>query len=990
MSKRKDPQRLTLLLGDIDPALLEEAYLTDSPEKLAKLQAESRPRRRRAIFMPRLAVAAVSVILALAMMMNVFILLRPKSPSSEWPTGTQDSDGTLPPDQPYVDPTLIEAPWKTGKLTLTSLTYKPSSEALSTGRISFDMLTDKVTDGVTDGAADTVTEPSTDAELGAVTDTETDAATDETTEVPTPEDPVFGTGENVQVSIMDNTKISDYMGPDLIKTRPTDGEHMRCADVYYNIYTAETVCMSCRVLALVQGTDLYTEAAIDAFREEILLDEVYLWAGGEVNGWREIYDGMLDSDTVRTLFSELKKPTLSKLGIDDFAFDSHETYVKEHIGDYKYPVVDIAEYGTDPDKCVYSLVSPLTGITYGSYVMDLTTGVAKRIDGKLVGDDDDNYTSCLPLNRAKDVTVLGDYQKLVVTLPYIASFWQRVDDHFVHTYSGDNVVIFDVATGVGRVLVPIDGEQDAKLPAAAAQVQENIVYYKTLGGQWCFYRMDGTASYTVESGELMRIIRTEAGARYAVMRQEGGYVFYELTGESGILTPVTLTEEDLDIGTRYVMEDNLRVDVLTGERIPLWDGTPAATAASKDGRFVYLYFEGADQILCIDVCKGERGAINLSESFVTQAAEAGDVSYGLLLNKQEDRLLMTYYKEGVVVFDFEAYKSAPVRGNDYDALLDYYTIGGQKLNFINRKNAAALLKLLYVLERVDAIEKENLHGQESGLTWRRNNARLAEALIEYLDVWGHNAEVPTALLNRMLGDISISEFELGYKHAVSTGNDEFESFELSTKYGHDEEKRLDGFARDHAKAAFVFFDVKYTDEQLAEMKALFRSVLDPAIRNCTLTHYRQATAFASVMDEACVIATGMTYDEFMKSGAWLIMPDGNDHFHAMTNAAGGDVRFSLYKYVDYEYLKGFMKDLSFVEGEKEITSIARVYREFGIQYYSNRCDVCVLWVGYDEDGRAYACIDGYYAEITAAEAEAFKNAFVGASKRIDSPVICYH
>lgn len=958
MSKQKDPQRLSLLLGDIDPALLEEAYMTDSPEKLASLRSHSCPRRL--IIMPRLAVAMISLALVLAMMLSVLVLLRPEPPAVEQPTGTHDT--TL--DSPYVDPDTIDAPWKTGKLTLTSLTYK-TSNTLSTGRLSFDSLTSMDTEAAADAPA--------------ILD-----------------DPVFGTGENVSVSIMDNTKISDYMGTDLIKTRPADGEHMSCTDVYYNIYTDEIVCMSCHVLELVQGSELYTDAAMESFLEEILLDEVNLWAGGEVSEWRETYSTRLQSAKVRELFTQLKTPTLSKLGIDSFAFESHEIYVKEHIGDYEYPYVDIVEYGADPDKCLFSLCSPLTGITYGSYVLDLTTGETRRIDGQILGGE--SYTAHLALNQAKDVTVWGDYQKIAVTLPYLYSELQRVEDHFIPAYMGDNVIVFDVATGVGQVLVSIDGQQSSKLPATAAQVQKNVVCYKTLGGDWCFYRMDQNTLYTVTEGSFARIIQAQTGEVYAVMKQGEGYAFYELTGESGILAPVEAVEEDFDIANRYVMEDSLRVDVLTGETVSLWEGTPVASAASKDGRFLYLYFEGADHILCIDVCKTERGAINLSESFVTEAAEAGDVTYSLLLNHQEDRLLMTYCKEGLVIFDREAYlEGGPFRGNEYDALLDFYTINGEKLNFMNRKNAEACLILLAIPERMAYLERHNLWDEDTdGRTWQEIKFELADRLIDYMDVWADNAEVSISQFSGLLGDISLSELKDAYRVGIVNRDnlDFLPSFTISVKYGHDDEKRLNGFVRDTAKSLFDYFKADYTDEQLEEMKLLLHGVLDPIIVECRMTPYDRASAISSVLDEACLIATGMTYDVFMKTGGGLV--DGNQvegympDYTAMTNAAGGDVRFSLFKHVDGVYLSDFLAGLSFEEGEKEVTSITRIYHSFGLPYYQPASKACVLWVGYDETGNAYACIEGYYAEITPEAAESFKAVFVGMPRQDTNPYVYFH
>ncbi len=970
MSKKKDPGRLSLLLGDIDPALLEEAYMTDSPEKLAKLRMQTHPRR--VITMPRLAVAMISFILALSMMLSVFILLRPETPGVEPPTGTP-GDVTDTPDQPYVDPATIDAPWKTGKLTLTSLTYKPAADSLSTGRLSFDKLTDVETDAATDAVTDAITD--------AVTDAVTDA------EIQTPDAPVFGQGENVQVSIMDNTKISDYMGPDLIKTRPAEGEHMGCADVYYNIHTDEIVCMSCRVLALVQGTELYTYAAIDAFMEEILLDEVNLWASGEVNGWRETYSRILYSDKARELFSQLKKPTLSKLGIDDFAFDSHEVYVKEHIGDYKYPVVDIVEYGADPDKCLFSLVSPLTGIAYGSYVMDLTTNTAVRVDQTLANAMGD-YVRCPELSLAESITVLDHYSKIVVTLPYQVQYYHLRNGHRIPVYAMNAVLLFDVDTGVYRQISYHDGELYS--PAAPATVYNNVICYPS-GSLWCFYLISTDTLYTVE-GDFARVITSGQGISYAVMKQTDGYHFFELTGKNGAFAPAEVEGEDFDLANRFVMEGNLRVDVLTGETVSLWDGTPTATAVSKDGRFMYLYFEGADHILCIDVCKAERGAISLSEGFVTQAAEAaasGTVTYGLFLNAAEDALLMTYCKEGMVVFDSVGYSDHNHMHDPLGDILNFYTVNGQKLHFVNKENALHLLKLFFTLKELDVYTEEI----STGINLPHSPLYLesAEELIPYLDVWGNNAELPAKILYAMIGDMTLGELtDMTYTNDIREMlTYYYKESRINTNYGYERTRALDYMARDVAKAMAEFFCVELTDEQMTAIKALLLPRLDAIVDE----NFQSSTAeldatFKDAFDEACPILTGMTYDAFIKTAGFLawedryidVESDGYVHdfsrYCAKTDVVG-DVRLSLQKKLGNAYLTEFLSGLTFEAGEKTVTPITSLFRSYsdvgGLPYAGLSS---FLHVGYDEAGNAFVVVDGYYAPITVDEAETFKRTHV--------------
>ena len=76
MKHEKNTERLSLLLGDLDPALLEEAYRADTPEKL-KGGVLRKPKSYRRTLFPRLAVATVSIVLTLTLSLGLFILLRP-------------------------------------------------------------------------------------------------------------------------------------------------------------------------------------------------------------------------------------------------------------------------------------------------------------------------------------------------------------------------------------------------------------------------------------------------------------------------------------------------------------------------------------------------------------------------------------------------------------------------------------------------------------------------------------------------------------------------------------------------------------------------------------------------------------------------------------------------------------------------------------------------------------------------------------------------
>ena len=146
--------------------------------------------------------------------------------------------------------------------------------------------------------------------------------------------------------------------------------------------------------------------------------------------------------------------------------------------------------------------------------------------------------------------------------------------------------------------------------------------------------------------------------------------------------------------------------------------------------------------------------------------------------------------------------------------------------------------------------------------------------------------------------------------------------------------------------------------------------------------------YTDCLVEVCPIATGMTYDAFIKSAGFLawedkyidIEADGTVHdlslYCAKTNAAG-DVRFSLQKKLDKEYITAFLEELTFVEGHVEITPITSLFRSScyssGLQYSGT---LSFLHVGYDAEGNAYVVIDGYYAPITGETAEQFKRVHV--------------
>ncbi len=951
MKHEKNTERLSLLLGDLDPALLEEAYQTDTPEKLkGRVLRQPKPYRR-ALF-PRLAVASVSIILTLSLLLSMFVLLRPGDAGVDLPEGDSHHVTDTP------NPGAILPPWRSGKLTLTSLTYAPDKSTLSaTMRPSFDRLTE-----ITTGS-------------------ETQADTEGNTEAPLPDAPIVGKGENVQVSIMDNAKISDYMGPDLIRVRPDGGEHMNCSDVYYDIRTGEEICMSCRILTLVQGTELYTDAAVASFMTEILLDHTYLQAAGEAREWQEIYSRDLSQPETRELFRQLKQPTLGKLQITEFFSDRHEAEVNENISDYQYPYVDVIEYGSDPQLCLYSLRSPITERTYGSYVLHLTTGEVMRIDAVNQSDSDPLYTG-LNLPYALDLTILDGYQTILVTLPYYVSHYESYSGHLIPSYSDNTVLLLDVKTGNYREIARSDA--GIFLPSDKAQVYGDVIFYPS-GSLWCFYHTRTNTLYTAE-GDLARISRAENGMFYAVMHEESAYAFYPLRGESpSLTTEETPNETAFAVTERYVMEDGVRINVVTGEALSLWEGEPATMVSSRGGRYLYLYFAGADHILCLDICTAEQGLLTLSDSFVQAAATAGDVEYRLLLSDSEEHLLMTYCKEGIVVFDSVGYENTNHYRDWLGGILDFYTVNGKKLNFINTETVKLMLEWLLTMENIDFYTQEI--SSDTSSSYRTLYPKIAEQLIPYMNVWSTTAEIPQATLYAVLGDMNVAEFsDLSYTGGMSEMlTNYYKDQRINTTYGYERDRALAYLAEDMAEGMMTYFCVTPTKEQLAAASEVFLPLLENAIdENFHITVHELNSLYKDCLTEVCPIATGMTYDAFIKSAGFLaweekyidIETDGTVHdlspYCAKTNAAG-DVRFSLQKKPNKEYITSFLENLEFVSGTIEITPITSLFRansySSGLLYGGT---LSFLHVGYDATGNAFVVIDGYYAPIEREAAEEFK------------------
>ena len=695
--------RLSRLLGETDPLIIQEALDTDSPEVLAALKV----RNRRAKFnlspsMRRILVASAAVLVALALVLPVTLRL----------TGQLGLDGgtDIPGPTVPVDPESVTPPWISGELKLTSLTYGSGTSSRHLSTPSFSLL-----------SAVTETEGNTGTDHG-------ESGTEETaqnTEEETPGDQIYGVGENYTVSILPNMKITDYLEGGLIKLRPDNGEHTACSDVYYDIAKNEYVCLSCKVGDMLMGTDIYTKAALACLIDECLLYYSPLMGAGMMEHYEEQYRAVLLRSDVMEKLAEKKKITQSALPELDYYNDGHKDFMKKQVGKFEYPVVDVVEYGADLTRCIVTIVSPRTGVGYGNYLCDLNEGTLIPMDTGMEADKVPN------LSLATSVIITEDYASAIITAPYYVSYLLPDSETglFIPQYMRSNIFLYDFA----RMTCTSLAEGDAGyMPASEGMESMGVVTYVGIDGT-CYAYYQGI-HYPLP-GMPLRICCDREGIRYAAVASGDGYVFYRLSegGGKALTIPATL-EGKLDIANRYFMRGNQRVDLLSGETVTLWEGTPAAQVGSRDGRYLYLYFDGGTEILCVDVWAGLKGRVSLSEDFLAEAMSAGEITYRLLLSHSGDQLLMSYFEQSTVAFDAESFMNVPLgerhgREEIVADIINHFTVNGKPLRFYEKSRAILLAKLLFLPDYMDWAE----NGKDGD--WKQICLEVGERMIPYLDVW---------------------------------------------------------------------------------------------------------------------------------------------------------------------------------------------------------------------------------------------------------------
>ncbi|MBQ8323935.1 MAG: hypothetical protein IJX82_02150 [Clostridia bacterium] len=444
-----------------------------------------------------------------------------------------------------------------------------------------------------------------------------------------------GGSENVAVSLEAGAVISGCADGRFLAITPTEGAHMDCDGVYYDIEKDEEFCLACHIRDAIADDPYYIDVCIRTLVEEHLIVKDEILAGAV--DYAYLYNDLNNEDAHR-LLADGGEVTYEGLGGSANGHRAEE-YGKR-ISNFVYPVVRIMEYGQNKDRCLFTIGSARTDAVWGVYVYQLDTGTVVKLDGETVGLEQpiNGYLSMTPedlvsvnITAATGIYVNPDYTRILVTVPYFLESWEYdyANAVLVPVYCGQNVLVFDVEKKSYKALL---GNQMEALPSAPTPIEpakqfEDLIYFPVDGGRYSFYAED---RHYLLDGELLRVSLGEDGVYLAAMKVGGEYALYAL--ENGEAVP---SKEEY-----FVWEDNARVSVTDGSKECLREELPAASAVSADGGYVYLYFAGEDAITCLDVATKETGSITLPAEFLAQAENR--TQFLLFLDATETKLVITY------------------------------------------------------------------------------------------------------------------------------------------------------------------------------------------------------------------------------------------------------------------------------------------------------------------------------------------------------------
>lgn len=874
---------------------------------------------------------------------------------------TPESDAETVPAP--IDPAFSTPPWEDGGLRLITMTYKYGSPA--------------------DGGEETAT--------------------------PSDGTPV----ENLTVSLVSDTKISSYADGDLLRLAYVEGEHRDCDGVFYDIREDRLFCLSCTVLDMIRSTDLYGDACVRCAIEECLWSTSQMISGGLDTDWyARVY---------RCLWEEAVRQTLADGEYKQAAKALQR--IGEETGDlakYQPPAVKVVEYGRDRNICLFTLSSARAAGVWGAYVIYLDTGECRRIDGDTVGipaytgtlyaSESLSVCSDADLSQAFELSFNDDYTRVVATVPYFGSELRRC--FAIEGYVGDfyrleqsaNVFVYDLADGSWYSLLSWEDSGRTEIhPAGSAALDGDIIYWKTNRGSWYFRQgsEQDTYGFSYElSGGFLRLIRSRTGTTYAVMQEGEIFAIYALSEGEARMCHFTAEafEEQFDVANRYVVEDGVRTDLADGSQMTLWEGDCTVTV-SEDGRYAYLYVAGAREILCVDIFMNIRGRLALSEDFVTQAAQAGDVNYLLFLNADGDRLLMTYYRPGTMTFDYDSYDRGHIPRDEYwdvRGFLPCYLINGEPVTFRDEDTICLMLVMLTAQARLDAdVQGANAQGQQEAM------AEAAQRLIHYLEYSGQTAWVSKDTVQSFLnGQSKASVIEM-YRYQKSwlratqyTGYSNRPLDNLATKISEDILRYVWGYhmppvsmgmtaeERARTKAYYAELNKGLDAEQMKAYQTILKAALSEHLAKFAVevegmtektyplrfTGYELMMEVYDLLPSLVEMISDQSCTEFVQSGAWMTHAYGQVDCYTRVSGPAGTLLFGMDRFFDREAMTELLTSVTFTPGKVPgpWTREAMVAWNQGLtgREPDYRTDFPLIVAGHSEQGQAYIQIPGAYAAVS--------------------------
>ena len=760
--------------------------------------------------------------------------------------------------------------------------------------------------------------------------------------------------------------------------------------------------------------------------------------------------------------------TVDNLGLTDMIHPDDTEHLNEVLRGFKYPVVRVLEYGTDLNKCVFMLCSgyqtdiapdrltimsyrDFTALqmpmAYGIYLADLSAGTVTRIDGSSIDrpwyysheiqymDIDLTYydKTARLLSAVSDftgVSVNGDYSELVVTLP-----WQhkQAENVYVFGYADPAVVVIDCKKGGFTVSEHFDSK-----PVGAADVQYGVVNYTGADGRTHFL-YDGHSFSP--NGSLARIVLTDRGVPVIIMRDGDAYRFYTTDGAEIFFDPAALPEnaeteqasetdaepasgsdtddadsspEDaepagigtLDVYNRTVMEGGVCVDVVTGSRTVLWEGEADVTAQTPDGRFVYRWSHGDDSLICVDTAEGLVGSVSLSAEFLAAAAQTDPESDHFLLftNTEGTSLLLTWYHDGTLTFDRQAFMTDKIRmeggitptamlinfRTNLKTALEYLRIDGKPVTVRGISNIETMAKLFSLDIFSGDFTKDGL---------RTRFADIVESVMPYMDYSGQTVEITEAVLSAALNGLSAGDVDSRIQEVISVT-----SAKDSVCWSKGECERLQKLINDAAADEIWRLIFGYWPKGTYTEDAFYAAVnegLDETyilsvreeirqrvseVMTFTITTRQEGsntrytfTELEKRPEKLYVLArelvetyTGMTWGEFISASPFLHRPWAGASFVGRTDDTMHDVRWSQLYMIDADEMGSFLSGLTFEEGSADIHVRAELDFLYG-QGHAGVHDRLTgsIAVGYDKDGQGWAVSNGWRALLSADEVEAF-------------------